>query len=223
MENNKPPSFSLKLESLKNDYSLAIIEYDNAYKDFMNLVKQSGSSLKKIDKNEIIGKEYKSTFLIDNVADCLYDCVNDKTCSGLDYIQENNKCIFYKDILGIKQNINHTSYIKNINSFYLVLAQINTRLNNIVSEINELLENVEPKTREEIQIKKEEIDKLNIKYKILENQNKQVSTMVQENDNLTNEYNITTLMINRSSFVYFLWVLLLIIIIIVIIKYVFYS
>jgi mannose/fructose-specific phosphotransferase system component IIA len=223
MENNNPHNFSLKLESLKNEFSLAIIEYDNAYKDIMDLIKQSGVSLKQINNSELIGTEYKSTYIIDNVADCLDDCINDKTCSGLDYIQENNKCIFYTDILGIKKNNNHTSYIKNINSVYLVLAQINTRLNNIILEINELMDKEDPITKNDIELKKEEIYKLNLQYKTLQEQTDTINHLINKNDDLTNEYNITTLMINRSRFVYLLWVLLLIIIIICIIKYVFYS
>jgi len=220
-------SNSLKLERLKNDYSLAIVEYDNAYKDFMELVNQSGVSLKKVNNSELIGKSYKSTISTnDLLTTCLTMCDSDKEkCSGLDYSQQNNlnKCIFFTGNLAIRKNNNHVSYIKNINSVYLVLLQTNSRLNNIVTEINELLDNIDPKTKEELEHKKEEIDKLNIEYKLLEEKNETIKELTKQNENLTNEYNITSIMINKSSFTYFLWVLLLVIILIFIIKYVFYS
>ena len=218
-----PINNSLKLESLKNDYSLAIIEYDNAYKNFMELIKQPGDSLKQINNSKIIGEDYKSTFLIDNVDDCLHDCVNDKTCSGLDYSEKNNRCNFFTGNLAITKSDNSKSYIKNINPFYLTLLETNTKLNNIVSEINELLEKIDPETKEELEYKTEEIVKLNIQYKSLEEKNKIIKNLINTNTELNNEYDITNLMINRSSFTYFLWVLLLIIILIFIIKYVFYS
>jgi len=219
MKNND----SLKFESLKNDYSLAIIEYDNAYKNFMELANQPGVSMKKIDNSTIIGKPYLSALSVDDVSICIKDCETDNNCSSLDYNKKNNKCTFFTGNLAIKSNNNNVSYIKNIKSFYLDLIQINNKLNNIVSEINALLENYDPKTKEEIEIKQDEINELNVKYNLLQLHNKKVGALINQKDDLTNEYNITTLMINRSTLVYFFWLLLLIIILIFIIKYVFYS
>ena len=218
---------SLKLERLKNEYNLVIVEYDNAYKDFMELVNQSGVSLKKINNTELIGRPYKSTTSSNDIlTSCLTMCDSDKSkCSGLNYNQQNNlnKCVFFTGNLAIKKNDNYVSYIKNINSVYVVLLQTNSRLNNIVSEINELLDKIDPKTKEELEEKKEEIYKLNIEYKALEERNETIKELTKKSEDLTNEYNITSIMINKSGFTYFLWVLLLVIILIFIIKYVFYS
>lgn len=218
---------SLKLERLKNEYNLVIVEYDNAYKDFMELVNQSGVSLKKINNTELIGKPYKSTTSTNELlTSCLTMCDSDKSkCSGLNYTQQNNlnKCVFFTGNLAIKKNDNYVSYIKNINSVYVVLLQTNSRLNNIVSEINELLDKIDPKTKEELEEKKEEIYKLNIEYKALEERNETIKELTKKSEDLSNEYNITSIMINKSGFTYFLWVLLLVIILIFIIKYVFYS
>jgi len=219
MKNNN----SLKLESLKNEYDLAIIEYNNAYNNFMELINQSGASMKKIDNHAIIGKPYLSALAVDDVSICLQDCESDIKCSGLDYNQKNNKCTYFKGNLAIKNNNNTVSYIKDIKSFYLELIQLNNKLNNIVSEINTILEKDDPKTKEEIEIKQDEINELNIKYKLLQDQNDDVAKLINQNDDLTNEYNVTNLMINRSTLTYFFWLLLLIIILIFIIKYVFYS
>jgi hypothetical protein len=219
MKNNN----SLKFESLKNDYSLAIIEYDNAYNNFMELANQPGVSIKKINNNKILGKPYLSSLSVDDISICIQDCNSNINCSGLDYNKQYNKCTFYTGNLAIKNNNNYDSYIKDIKSVYLELIQINNKLNNIVSEINKELEKMDPKTKEEIEIKQEEINELNIKYDLLQGQNKKVGNLITQKDDLTNEYNITTLMINRSTLTYFYWILLLIIILIFVIKYVFYS
>jgi hypothetical protein len=214
---------SLKFESLKNDYTLAIIEYDNAYKNFIILANQPGISIKKINNSKILGKPYLSSLSVDDVSICIQDCDSNINCSGLDYNKQYNKCTFYTGNLAIKNNNNYDSYIKDIKSVYLELIQINNKLNNIVSEINKELEKMDPKTKEEIEIKQEEINELNIKYDLLQGQNKKVGNLITQKDDLTNEYNITTLMINRSTLTYFYWILLLIIILIFVIKYVFYS
>jgi len=216
-------NISLKLESLKNEYSLAIIEYDSAYKDFMDLVNQSGVSLKKLDNSQLIGKNrYNSTTNVDDVSVCLTQCDNDNSCSGLVYSQENNICNYFTGNLAIKKNDNTVSYIKDINSVYLLLLQTNSRLNNIVSEINELLNTINPETSEAMDTKSKEIIKLNIEYKLLQQKNEEIKELITKNENLTNEYNITNIMINKSGLTYFLWFLLLVIIIFCIIKYVFY-
>jgi hypothetical protein len=221
MKNSK----SLKLESLKNEYGLAIIEYNSAYTNFMDLINQSGTSMKKLDNSTIIGKPYLSSLLVDDVSICLQDCESDKNCSGLDYSEKNNKCTFFKGNISVKNNNNNNtvSYIKDIKSFYLELIQINNKLNNIVSEINTILEEYDPKSKEESDYKQEEINDLTVKYNLLQSQNDGISQLINQKDDLTNEYNITNLMINRSTLTYFLWVLLLLIILIFIIKYVFYS
>lgn len=217
-------NISLKLESLKNEFSLAIMEYDSAYKDFMELINQSGVSLKKISNSELVGKKtYKSISHVSDVSVCLSECNNDTNCSGFDYSEENSKCNYFTGNLAIKKNDTMDSYIKDINTVYFLLLQINSRINNIVSEINELLDKIDPETKEAVETKAKEIIKLNIQYKLLQNKNKEVLDLTTTNESLINEYNISSIMINRSSLAYFLWVLLLIIIIFCIIKYVFYS
>ena len=85
------------------------------------------------------------------------------------------------------------------------------------------MDKIQPETKEEIENKEEEIIKLNAEYKLLQAKNEEIKELTTKNENLTNEYNITSIMINKSGFTYFLWVLLLVIILICIIKYVFYS
>jgi hypothetical protein len=216
----------LKLESLKNEYNLAIIEYDNAYKNFISLSNQPGVTLKKILNSKLIGNVYRSTLDHNNIlASCITTCNTEKQCTGLDYSkqQQLNKCSYYSGSLTIQNSNNNNSYIKNINSVYLELLQINNRLNNIVSQINYLIKDMDFITDIEKQTKKQEINELNIKYSLLEEKNKNIKDLINKNDNLTNEYNITSIMINRIRLTYFLWVLILIIILILSIKYVFYS
>jgi hypothetical protein len=109
---------SLKFESLKNDYTLAIIEYDNAYKNFIILANQPGISIKKINNSKILGKPYLSSLSVDDVSICIQDCDSNINCSGLDYNQQNNKCTFYTGNLAIKNNNNYDSYIKDIKSVF---------------------------------------------------------------------------------------------------------
>jgi hypothetical protein len=190
---------SLKLERLRNEYNLTIIEYNNAYQDFMNLVNQSDVSLKKLENSKLTGVNYKT------IKNSL------------------NKFKFFKGNLVISKDNNHNSYIRNINSVYLVLSEINSKLNNIVNAINDLLNKIEPATAEELEHKREVINSLNVEYELLNNKNNKIKNLTKQNDNLTNEYNITSIMINKSVFTYFLWILILLILLFFIIKYVFYS
>jgi hypothetical protein len=220
---------SLKLERLRNEYNLTIIEYNNAYQDFMKLVNQPDVSLKKLENSKLTGVNYKT---IENsnhnlLQRCLTMCDLEKDkCSGLDYYSKQNslnKCNFFKGNLVISKDNNHNSYIRNINSVYLVLSEINSRLNNIVNAINDLLNKIEPTTTEELEHKREVINTLNVEYESLNNKNNKIKNLTKQNDNLTNEYDITSIMINKSVFTYFLWILILLILLFFIIKYVFYS
>lgn len=215
----------LKLESLKNEYNLAIIEYDNAYKNFISLANQPGVSLKKILNSKLIGKVYKSTLNNNDILSCITTCNTEKQCTGLEYTKQQkiNKCSYYSGNLTIQNSTNNDSYIKNINLVYLELLQINNRLNNIVSQINFLIKDMNFMTNVEKQYKTQEINELNIKYNLLEQKNKNIKDLINKNDNLTNEYKITSIMINQIRLTYIILVLILIIILIYSIKYVFYS
>lgn len=214
---------SIKLESLRNDYNLTIIEYNNYYKDFMELVKHQNGSFKKLENSKLTGKTYYSMSIKNDnlLPSCLTICdLNDK-CSGLDY--NKNTCTFFEGKLETSKNNNHISYLKNKKLLYLVLSELNTKLNNTVKEINTLLNKMEPTTLEELEHKREVINSLNVDYESLNKKNNIIKNLTKQNDNLTNEYNITSIMINKSGFTYFLWSLLLLILLFFIIKYVFYS
>jgi hypothetical protein len=231
---------SLQLESLKSQYNLAIIEYENAYQNFIYLANNQSNQLKPISNSKLIGTPMSSqrgplvrsrTFLTPpiSLALCKKNCNNNISCGGLYYIKQGNNitCNYYSKNTptswSVINSINKTSYIKQINPVINQLTSINQKINDIVLQINILIKDMISVTEEDKTNKQEEVDELNYKYNLLEQKNKDIRNLIDTTDNLTNEYNITSNMINKIRLTYFLWVLILIIILIFSIKYVFYS
>ena len=216
---------SIKREQLTiliDEYNSTITEYENAYQNFIEL-NNNNRNLYKLANSKIEGTPY-NTLNTNTINSCISNCNNNNNCSGLDYNNSSNICkVFNNNTLSIVTNNNHTSYIKNINLVSLKISEINNRLNNIVAQINTLLNDIEPKTIDENNEKNNKITELNIEYNKLEEKNNRIKNLIKQNNSLTNEYNTTSIMINKSVFTYFIWILLLLILLFFIIKYVFYS
>ena len=214
----------LTLKRLINEYNLTIIEYNTAYENYKKILEVGNVSLNKMKITSINGYDQRLTNI--GLNECIGNC-SSHNCA-VDFYNINNvrTCDIFNNRtdLGISNDNTHTSYTNNRNLIFLNLNTIKNRLDIIVNNIKNLLILPELKndTTTEFLRNYVSINELNIEYEKLKNKHVKIKDLIKENNSLTNEYNTTNIMINKSVFTYFLWVLLLLILIFFIIKYVFY-
>ena len=88
----------LQIEALENDFNLVMMEYEQAYQNYIN-IKNSDSSYNYIQSRFLIG----GTNIVDSsssdVSGCMTLCSNNTSCTGANYNTNNKSCILKSGIL----------------------------------------------------------------------------------------------------------------------------
>jgi len=213
----------LEIEALENEFNLIMMEYEQAYQNYLN-IKNSDSSYNYIQSRILIG----GTDILDSsssdVTGCMTLCSNNTSCTGANYNTNNKSCILKSGVL--TASITHdTNYaiITQISQITNVLRELSQQLNNVLNALTERVNGLIPKDEYEQEQKNIEIEKLYIKSQMLNYDKKQIEIMINENNELNNQYDISALNVKRYNFNFILWVILAIVILIVGIKFVVYS
>lgn len=213
----------LEIEALENEFNLIMMEYEQAYQNYLN-IKNSDSSYNYIQSRVLLG----GTDILDSsssdVTGCMTLCSNNTSCTGANYNTNNKSCILKSGVL--TASITHdTNYaiITQISQITNVLRELSQQLNNVLNALTERVNGLIPKDEYEQEQKNIEIEKLYIKSQMLNYDKKQIEIMINENNELNNQYDISTLNVKRYNFNFILWVILAIVILIVGIKFVVYS
>ena len=213
----------LEIEALENEFNLIMMEYEQAYQNYLN-IKNSDSSYNYIQSRVLIG----GTDILDSsssdVTGCMTLCSNNTSCTGANYNTNNKSCILKSGVL--TASITHdTNYaiITQISQITNVLRELSQQLNNVLNALTERVNGLIPKDEYEQEQKNIEIEKLYIKSQMLNYDKKQIEIMINENNELNNQYDISALNVKRYNFNFVLWVILAIVILIVGIKFVVYS
>ena len=213
----------LQIEALENDFNLVMMEYEQAYQNYIN-IKNSDSSYNYIQSRFLIG----GTNIVDSsssdVSGCMTLCSNNTSCTGANYNTNNKSCILKSGILtaSISDDTNY-AIITQISQITGVLRELSIQLNNILNALTENVNNIIPTNQEEQEQKNIEIEKLYIKSQMLNYNKTQIEIMINENNELNNQYDISAINVNRYNFNFMLWIILAIVILIIGIKFVVYS
>ena len=213
----------LQIEALENDFNLVMMEYEQAYQNYIN-IKNSDSSYNYVQSRFLIG----GTNIVDSsssdVSGCMMLCSNNTSCTGANYNTNNKSCILKSGILttSISDDTNY-AIITQISQITGVLRELSIQLNNILTSLTENVNNIIPTNQEEQEQKNIEIEKLYIKSQMLNYNKAQIEMMINENNELNNQYDISAINVKRYNFNFMLWVILAIVILIIGIKFVVYS
>ena len=213
----------LEIEALENDFNLVMLQYEQAYQNYLNII-NSDSSYNYIQNRYLSGGNVILDTSSSNVTSCMALCSNNTSCTGANYNSDNNSCILKSGYLeAIISNNSNYAIITQLNQTTLVLSELGFELDIILTLLTEKVNNIIPTNQEEQEQKNIEIEKLYIKSQMLNYEKKQIEILLKENTQLTNEYNISSLNVKRDNLNFVLWVILAIVIFITGIKFVVYS
>ena len=139
----------LQIEALENDFNLVMMEYEQAYQNYIN-IKNSDSSYNYIQSRFLIG----GTNIVDSsssdVSGCMTLCSNNTSCTGANYNTNNKSCILKSGILtaSISDDTNY-AIITQISQITGVLRELSIQLNNILNALTENVNNIIPTNQEE--------------------------------------------------------------------------
>jgi hypothetical protein len=212
----------LQIESLENEFNLVMMEYEQAYQNYLN-IKNSDSSYNYIQSRILFGGTNILETTSSDVSGCMTLCSNNTSCTGANY-NTNNSCILKSGILNTSIS-NDTNYaiITEISQITNTLQELSRQLNSILNELTEQVNNIIPTNEEEQQQKNIEIENLYIRSQMLNNEKTKIELLIKENNELNNQYNISALKVKQNNFNFMLWIILAIVILFIGTKFVVYS
>jgi len=217
----------LQLETLENEYHLVMLEYQQAFQDYLSVSNGDGSSTSKISiaipKSEMqgvgVGAGIISGNVVNSVDICQAQCSADPNCSGATYNSSNQYCNLQSgDLKPAKSVVGNYAIVTKLSQLTDILKEINTRLTAIFTKTNDTVNQIKPSNAQEQLVKDEAAENLNVKYQHLLYDRSQLLTLEEQNMQLTNEYDITGTVVRQTNFAYLLWFLVALIIFIVAIK-----
>jgi len=213
----------LEIEALENEFNLVMMEYEQAYQNYLN-IKISDSSYNYVQGRILMGGTEILDSSSSDVTGCMTLCSNNTSCTGANYNTNNNSCILKSGVLtAIMTHDTNYAIITEISQLTNVLRELSEQLNNILNALTKSVNGLIPKDEYEQEQKNIEIEKLYIKYQMLNYDKKQIEIMINENNELNKQYNVSELNVKRYNFNFMLWIILAIVVLFIGIKFVVYS
>lgn len=234
MEKSPNESLLMKLRVLEKEYKLTMLEYRQIYNDYLtelNTIQGTGSSsIQLILQGYVMNGNSPSTNIletiegVDSASSCQSECTSNSSCYGATYKSTPATCTIYGkgNIIPIKSTNDNYAILTNISQLTIKLRDLNQRLTKELKEMNDLLIQLKRTNQIEEKMTYDSTAQLMIEYKRLEEERRQILELEKINDDLTNEYDITKIMVTQKNTAYIIWVIVAIVVIIFIVK-VFYK
>jgi len=230
MSNNlkvdKIDSSILTLQSLETEFNLVMIQYKQAYTDYINSLKTKITE--KRNKREFTvtqGQRYWGTsgirnVVVNKVEECEAACAGDEKCTGATFNASSGFCWVRSGSGSVTVSNNNNEYAimpvisQNINN----LKELNDKLVDLNEKIIAELNKTQPVVLNDIEnkdIKKVEMEEVNTK---LMKERKEIYELLDQHTDLNAQYDENSLYVNQSNASYILWSMFAIIMIILVVR-----
>jgi len=210
----------MKIELLDKEFTLLLEQYQQVSKDLFSLSNSQSNKYAMLQGREIVGGSVISYEATPTVDSCQALCSSNPSCSGANYESKTNNCIITSGNVNLSATRNKDNYgiLTQKNHLLMQLKSINENLYSVLNRSALLVKNMTPNS--DIQTKQVSIEteKLLLKSNLLQQNKMETQRMIDDNNNLKNVLNTSTIMVDQSNLSYFFWTMGVIIMIIVAIK-----
>ena len=213
----------MQLENLNFEFNELLEQYKNTIQQ-LSLLNINDKQMVSLQSREIIGGNVIASETLPSVNSCEALCSSNINCSAAIYNSLSDSCIITSgDIKSGNISISSsdssiTSILSQKNYLILQLKTINDGLYNILNKSSNLVKQFSPQSNEQIRQLNILNNQLHVKSRLLVEQQAEIAKINLDYKNLENEYNISSLSVNKAHLTYMIWSILTIIIVIFLIK-----
>ncbi len=210
----------MKIELLDKEFTLLLEQYQQVSRTLFSLTNSQTNKYDMLQGREIVGGNvisYETTPTIDS---CQALCSNNSMCSGANYDSTTDTCIITSGNIDLDATHNKDNYgiVTQKKNMLIQLQNINEKLSNVLNRSILLVKNMHPNSQIQTRQVSVETEKLILKNNLLQQNKIEIQRVIDENNNLNNILNTSTIMVDQSNLSYFFWTMGVIILIIVAIK-----
>jgi len=216
----------LKLKTMEQEYSVAIGEYTEAKKNYMDLVNKElrgDISYSIINNSSLFGLELSNFSDINDVMACANLCRQNKNdCFGATYISDTKKCNLISNkttSFGLFPDEPKYSSIvlSSINKLIDVLS-VNNSLIQLNAEMMQLIDEISPKYEQDIADKKIRSDEMYKNYKTLMTEREYINEKLNEYNAVSTAYGTQNLYAEQQYSLLNIWIFIAIIAVIFVLQ-----
>jgi hypothetical protein len=220
MTSNNNVSSVLKIKELEKEYNTVLIQYEQAYTDYINQIKQdklnpSNKTLESLPGRSFWGdRGLKEGSVISEQA-CKDMCLSNEKCSGATYNAKKRYCWARAGAGLLSVTPNSTALISKGLKEIITLRKLNNRLQQINVEIATELEKSYPQAQSEKNANKEKREELKKTYVVLVDENDELEKAIKEYEAINGVYEENSLTADKESYSLRLWTLLALVLVII--------
>jgi len=206
------------METLSNKFNVLINQYQDTYKDFLNVIDSSNNNLTTIENSAFIGENNINTIQNSSVNNCISSCNESSSCSGATFNNQLNTCTLTsgsgtvldstKETAIVRQALYYTNQLQNLNKELLSINEQMTEISNQnYNNYNNNSQNIE---------KKSEI--LNKNYAILQEESQQIDELVNQYSRLNSEIQNSNIIVTSNYYKYIVFFIIALFLIFLLIR-----
>ena len=235
---DKIDSSILNLQSLEAEFDLVMIQYKQAYIDYINLLEtknQNGNNINgnvndnSNNNNEFIslqGRRFWGTsgikdLIVNKEEECKAACAGESKCTGATFNSSSGYCWLRtgNNNISVSNNNNEYAIIPIISQNVNNLKMLNDRLIDLSNKIMDELNKTEPIVLTENEKKDEKINEMENMNQILLDEKQKIYSLLDQYDDLNAQYDINSIYVRQSNATYIVWSVIAIIMISIIIRF----
>jgi hypothetical protein len=211
---NNATSISLKLETLEKDMQNTKTQYEQAYKNYIELLKSPEVSKK---FQVLKGRAYTggkvlslSKGFVKDISSCQANCSETPSCKGATYNSVNKLCYTAENGSIVPSTENTYAIVTNLENSILTLKALNDKLLYLTNEANVIIAQSKPVYDNKMSNTKAKKIELDNEYEKLLEQQREIRKLLDEYQTLRSDKMDTGLRVNQNAMGYNLfWALFL--------------
>lgn len=207
------------MEILSIKFNNLITEYQNTYKELVNVINSENNNLTTMSNSAFVGDDNINTIQNSSVNNCMKSCNSTTGCSGATFDEQSNSCILSSGNGSVINSTNSTAIIQQALYYSVQLQSLNQQLLEINNQMSTLANTNMNNYNKNTQNINEKSDILNKNYYILEEERDQISNMVSQYNRLNSTLQNGSINVTSNYYRYIVFLLIVIFLIFILIRF----
>lgn len=218
----------IEIKTLEGEYATLINAYYEAYNNYKKIIENGqANEFTQMPGRSWWGTDGLTEGTVTSISDCATSCLNNKTCSGATFNQDNKYCWIRTGENSVSINTNTNTNNDNKNNIALItklkaslilLNDLNDSMLNINSKISDKFKLLDPVIVQRQTDTKNKQKELEDSYKKLSDDKKQIQDLLDEYNSMDSNYSNTNLIANQNNSLFKFWLILACLVVLILFK-----
>lgn len=210
---------SIQLQNLSNEYNMLISQYQNTYKEYINIINSDNKSFTTVDDSAFYGQNQINTINNTNAENCQSACSSNSSCSGATFNTLSNNCTLSSGTGNVVQEQKSKAIVKEAMYYSYHLQKLNAKLIDINKQMINTSNNSYNEFQKSQQQTIEQENTMNNNYQTLSDERIKIEKMILEYETLNRALENGNIVVTSNYYSYIALFLIAILLILLFFKF----